>query len=292
MRAGGPSTGALNERHSDLLHMRMSQRTRNVGSLIRPHTEVFAMRPLVIAVLLLLTSPLALSRTINSCDAESAFDLTLHPNRLELTREDDRPRRVELVDGRLWLDNREQQLSAGDRARLLRFEAEVRALAPRVRTVALEGVAIAVDAIGMVIAHLGGDSARLDQLQRELLQHGREWEQRIRSAQSTRDWGTDEDAAFAGKLIAQMAPAIAAEMAAGAVRAALSGDEAKLAAIEKRAAGLEQEIERRVEARADKLELAARALCPSIRELDRIDNALAIRTTGNKPLNLIEIGKD
>ncbi len=250
------------------------------------------MRPLIIAALLLVASPLALARSFNSCDIESEFDLTLHPNRLELTREDDLPRRVELVDGRLWLDNREQRLTAADKARILRFEAEVRALAPRVRTVALEGVAIAVDAIGMVITHLGGDSTRLDELRQELSQHGREWEQRIRAAQSTRDWGTDADAAFAGKLVAQMVPAIAGEMASSAVRAALSGDEAKLQAIEARAEGLEKEIEKRIEARADRLEIAAKALCPSLHELDRIDNDLTVRTSDNRRLELLEIERD
>ncbi len=216
------------------------------------------LRTLFFATVLLAATPFAYGRTLNSCDAESEFDLTLHPNRLELTRDDGSPRRVEFVDGRLWLDNREQRLSAEDRARILRFEAEVRALAPRIRTVALEGVAIAAEAIGLVITHLGGDSAKLDALQQELKQHSRQWERRIRSTQTTRDWAEDEDAAFAGKLIAQMVPAIAGEMAASAVRAALSGDEAKLEAIESRAQGLEKEIEARVEARADRLEIAAK----------------------------------
>lgn len=250
------------------------------------------LRTILIATTFLAATPLAYGRSFNSCDVESAFDLTLHPNRLELTREDASPKRVEFVDGRLWLDNREQRLSAEDRARVLRFEAEVRALAPRVRTVALEGVAIAVDAIGLVITHLGGDSAKLDALRLELTQHARDWERRIRSAHSTRDWGKEGDAAFAAKLVAQMAPAIAGEMAASAVRAALSGDEVKLKAIEARAEGLEKEIERRIEARADRLEVAAKALCPSIRELDRIDNALAIRTAGNRRLNLVEIDRE
>jgi len=250
------------------------------------------LRTLFIAAALLAATPFAYGRTLNSCNAESEFDLTLHPNRLELTREDGSPRRVEFVDGRLWLDNREQRLSAEDRARILRFEAEVRALAPRIRTVALEGVAIASEAIGLVITHLGGDSAKLDALQLELKQHARQWERRIRSAQTTRDWAEDEDAAFAGKLIAQMVPSIAGEMAASAVRAALSGDEAKLHAIESRAKGLEKEIEARVEARADRLGIAAKALCPSIHELDRIDNALAVRLPDQRRLNLIEIDSD
>jgi len=251
-------------------------------------------RTLLLATVLLAAAPLAYGRTLHSCDAESDFDITLHPNRLELTREHGNkyPNRVELVDGRLWLDNREHKLTPEDRARVLRFEAEVRALAPRVREVALEGIAIAVEAIGLVIEHLGGDGARLDELRGELAHHGRQWEQRIRTAQTTRDWGTGDDAKFAGKLVAQMVPAIAGEMATSAVRAALSGDEAKLEAIEARAENLEKEIEKRIEARADRLEVVARTLCPRIRELDRIDNALALRLPNQRRLNLIEIDND
>ncbi len=252
------------------------------------------LRSLLIAAALLAATPLAYGRSFDNCDASSDFDLTLHPNRLELTREDgeDYPRRVELVDGRLWLDNREQRLTPEDRARLLRFEAEVRALAPQVRDIAIQGVGIAVDAIGIVIAELGGNSAKMHELRRELDRLARHWTQRIGTTQTTRNWGADEHEKAIGKIVAQMVPAIAGELASSAVRAALAGDDAKLAQIEARASRLEHEIESRIEQRADRLELAAKSLCPRIEELDRIDNALALRLPGERRLNLIEVDRD
>lgn len=251
-------------------------------------------RTLLVAAVLLAATPLAYGRGIDNCDAESDFDLTLHPNRLELTREDgdDSPRRVELVDGRLWLDNREQRLTPEDRARLLRFEAEVRALAPQVRDIAIQAVGIAVDAIGIVIAELGGNSSKMDELRRDLDRLERQWTQRMKTTQSTRNWVSDEHEKAIGKIVAQMVPAIAGELASSAVRAALSGDEKQLAAIEARAQRLEHEIEARIERRADRLEVAAKALCPRIEELDRIDNALALRLPNQRRLNLIEVDRD
>jgi len=252
------------------------------------------LRTLFLAAALLAATPLAYGRTFDNCDAESDFDLTLHPNRLELTREDgdDYPLRVELVDGRLWLDNREQRLTPQDRARLLRFEAEVRALAPQVRDIAIQGVGIAVDAIGIVIAELGGDGSKMDELRRDLDRLARQWTQRMSTTQTTRNWRTDEHEKAIGKIVAQMVPAIAGELASSAVRAALSGDEKKLAEIEARAKRMEHEIEARIERRADRLEVAAKALCPRIEELDRIDNALALRLPDRRRLNLIEMDND
>ncbi len=247
------------------------------------------LRTTLLAAALLAAAPLINARSINTCDANSSFDLTLHPHRIELTREDNAPQRVELVDGRLWLDNREQELSAEDRARVRRFESELRALVPEVRRLAIEGVAIAVDALGTVIEELGGDSERMQQLRRDLVRHGREWRERIEKAQTTREWGRRGDAEFAGKLVAQMAPMLAAELASSAVRAALSGDSDRVAAIQSRADRLGDEIESRIKSRADRLEHSAKALCPRVRELDRIDNALAIRTADNRRVELIEL---
>ncbi len=249
---------------------------------------------LLLTALIIGLPAIGAARTLDSCDAESEFDLTLHPNRLELTRDDGKtyPRRVELVDGRLWLDNREQRLAPEDHARLLRFEAEVRALIPQVRAVALQAVGIAVDALRIVIAELGGDNTRLEEIQRGLEEQGRVWEQRIRTAQSTRDWDFEEHGEMVGKLVAQMVPAIAGELASTAVRAALAGDTATLKSIEARTERLEQEIKARIEARADRLEVAAKALCPSVEALDRIDNALTFRLADNRRLELIEVDRD
>ena len=253
-------------------------------------------RPLFALAALLMVTPLYADTRVspfNACDAESEFDVTLHPNRLELTREDDgAPRRVELVDGRLWLDNLEQRLTDQDRARLRRFEAEVRALVPQIRDIAIQGVGIAADAISIVIAELGGDSARMDEVQRDLDRLSKEWAHRFRTTQTTRDWNMDDDGEVIGKMIASVVPAIASEIAAGAVRAALSGDQEKLAAIEARTERLEEELEARIEARGARLEVAAKALCPRILELDRIDNALAFRVDGKRRLDLIEVDRD
>jgi exonuclease VII large subunit len=59
---------------------------------------------------------------------------------------------------------------------------------------------------------------------------------------------------------------------AKAVKAALSGDESQVAALEARADSLDKSIDQQVDARADKLGERAEALCPRMQRLDELQS--------------------
>lgn len=55
---------------------------------------------------------------------------------------------------------------------------------------------------------------------------------------------------------------------------------------------METAIERDVEARAERLEKRAEALCPSVADLDVIESSLDLRLADNQPLDLVRLDRD
>jgi hypothetical protein len=77
-------------------------------------------------------------------------------------------------------------------------------------------------------------------------------------------------------------PEVVGNVTALALKAAFSGDEGAVEAIERKADRLEKEIERDVERRADELGRRADKLCPQLTELDRLESTLG-RAPGRRP---------
>jgi hypothetical protein len=70
---------------------------------------------------------------------------------------------------------------------------------------------------------------------------------------------------------------------------AFSGDERKAEQFERRMERMGDEIERKVEHRAEALEPLVERMCARTRELDRIEQGLAMRIDG-EPLDLLRTG--
>src|SRR5215469_11995349 len=75
-----------------------------------------------------------------TCHATSSYDLTVSPDRLLFDRPQPLPRQVELRDGALRTDGSPVSLRPDDQDRLALFERELRALVPRVKAVASNGI--------------------------------------------------------------------------------------------------------------------------------------------------------
>ena len=101
----------------------------------------------VIAAAALAAAPLYAQDLSATCHATSSYDVTLQSQGVLFDRPVPAPTRVELRDGSLRTDGVAVVLTPSQQDRLSVFERGVRALAPRVRQVARNGVDMAMQAL-------------------------------------------------------------------------------------------------------------------------------------------------
>lgn len=222
------------------------------------------------------------------CDVESRYDVTLDQGRIEFSDADGVPKRITLAGGSLYIDGKEAVLSRADRERVMRYAQEVQALAPEVQAVALEAVDIAFIALSEVARALSDDS---DKTLAKLADARREVDRSLRASPVA---AINEDVIgdMVGTAIAELVPALVGDIVQGALAAAFSGDTRRAEAMEARASRIEREIERRIEPRAEALEVRAQALCDRIAALDGLEADMDYRLPGGDRLDLLRSGRD
>lgn len=244
------------------------------------------MKLLPLAAALLAFAGSAQARGTDVCDFESEFDLRIQPQSLLFHRDAGSPETIEMTGGRLIVDGREVGLSSDDRQRIERYEAEVRALVPEVKAIAMDAIGIASEAVIQVANTFAGENSkkaleRVDDLTDQLAD-------RIAASHDTADWDNDEFEDAIETLVTELVPMMAGDIAAVAITAALTGDEAAARRLEERAERMEKAIEEKVERRAEELEARAEALCPRVEALDELEAGLSVRLADNRPLDLLE----
>ncbi|HVC18417.1 MAG TPA: DUF2884 family protein, partial [Rhodanobacter sp.] len=159
-----------------------------------------------------------------TCHASSSYDVTLHADRVIFDRAAPAPLRVELRQGVLHTDGAAVRLNAEDKDRLALFERELRALAPRVRTVAQNGVDLAVQALRAEAGGMGLSAETRTELDRRLAADALELKQRIAASNSSHDWQGDAANRYANQIAADLLPLLAGDLGRQANDAAMSGD--------------------------------------------------------------------
>jgi hypothetical protein len=229
--------------------------------------------------------------TSDRCGVSSAYSMNLGADALVFTRKAPAAQRVEIRRGELRLDGRRLDISSADSRRLLAFEREARALLPEAKALALEAIELAFRAVEQVGVSLSGsDAASRERIAEKLATTRMLLNRRIEAGFDGREpLGAAEIDSLIGDSIAALLPAVAGEIAALAVRAALSGDEAVAADFEARAAQLETQLEREIEGRAEALAVRGQALCDRAAELDAIESALSPALLDGQAFDLIEL---
>jgi len=219
-----------------------------------------------------------------SCDLHSDYRLSFGPESLRFER-DNAKTRIELTNGALVVDGRVVTLTPADRVKLQKFEQDVRAMMPEVRAIALEALEIAYTALAHVLrAFDDGGSA-----ERSIARLEAEHKAAIAKIErGTSFFDEREFEKLVESTVATVVPEVVGNVTAAALKAAFSGDEGAVEAIERKAERLEREIERDVEGRADELERRADKLCPQLTELDRLEGTLDVRLADGRPLNLLD----
>lgn len=224
---------------------------------------------------------------VDTCRASSSYDLTVLRDRLAFDRAAPAPRRIELRNGRVDVDGAPLRANAEQIDRLALFEHDLRALVPKAKAVARDGVDLAVQALRAEAAglHLGADTRqRLDAV---LAARAAELRQRIDASDSTRDWQGEAFERWSENVAAELVPLVAADLGTQALSAAAAGDLDAAAALRDRAAGVAGDLRPRLERRMQALRPRIQALCPSVRHLYELQRG--VRGANGRPLDLIEI---
>ncbi len=222
----------------------------------------------------------------STCHASSSYDLTIVPEAVLFDRAGPAPRRVKLHAGRLEVDGAAVRLNTEDRDRLTLFEEQLRALAPKARGVANDGVDLAISAVRAETANLGLSTDTLAQLDGKLAEQAAGLKRRIAMSTSTHDWGDAFDR-YSDVVAADIAPLLASDLARQAMAAVVNGDLDAAATLQSRAADLTGDLQPRLERRMQALRPQIQALCPSIKRLYQLQRD--IRGPNARPLDLLDI---
>ncbi|WP_266170589.1 DUF2884 family protein [Dyella subtropica] len=224
-----------------------------------------------------------------TCQASSSYDLTLKAASVMFDRPQPAPFHVELQDGNLRTDGAPVHLNAEDQDRLALFERELRALAPRAKAVAQNGVDILAQAVREEAAGMGLGADTQAELNQRLASRVAELKQRIATSNSTHDWQGDMADQYASQIASDLLPLLAGDLGQQAVQAALSGDLQAAASLRDRASDLATQLRPRLERRMQALRPQIQALCPSIRHLAELQQG--VRGGKGQPLNLLQIAQ-
>jgi hypothetical protein len=250
------------------------------------------MRVLRQFVVLLLLSPVLAVHTQDlaaTCHASSSYDVTLKADSLLFDRSTPAPFHVEIQRGTLRTDGAPVRLGPEDQDRLALFERELRALAPRVRVVAHNGVDMAVQAMRAEMSGIGMSDATRAEFESRLKTHATELKQRIATSQSTRDWQGDAADQYENQIASDLVPLLAADIGQQAINAAMSGDLQAASDLRDRAAGLASQLQPHLQRRMQALRPQILALCPSIQRLAELQQG--VRGGNGQPLNLLQVSQ-
>lgn len=246
-------------------------------------------RSVAVLVCLIAALPLQAQELAATCHASSSYDVTLKPDSVLFDRPSPAPVHVELRHGSLRTDGTAVRLNAEDQDRLTLFEQALRALVPRVRTVAQHGVDMAAQALREETAGMGLDAATRTELDQRLTGRVSALKQRIASSNSTHDWQGAAAEQYARQLAADLLPLVASDLGQQALNAAMSGDLQAAASLRDRATGLATQLQPRLRQRMQALRPQIEALCPSIKRLAELQQG--VRGSNGQPLNLLVIGQ-
>lgn len=223
------------------------------------------------------------------CRASSSYDLTVMPHGLLFDRPQPAPYKVELQDGVLVTDGVNVRLSAEQQDRVALLERELRALVPRAKVVAQNGVDLLAQSMREESAGLALSADAQAELNRRLAARVAELKQHIAASTSTHDWQGDMANQYAQQIAGDVGPLLAGDLGQQAISAAVSGDLQAAASLRDRATDLGTQLQPRLARRMQALRPQIQALCPAIQRLDELQQG--VRDADGRPLSLLHIGQ-
>ncbi|MFA6230853.1 MAG: DUF2884 family protein [Rhodanobacter sp.] len=227
-----------------------------------------------------------------SCSVETDYDIDVQHNAILFSRTDGSPHTVRMHDGTLQVDGRALAVSQADAARLRQYEAQVRALLPEAAGIAREGVGIGFDALTTVAATFAEQPDERSEVIRKLTAQRQRVLAQIDQGIGRGQWRQHGMDQLLDEGMGDAVSTLVSTVAARAVKAALSGDQTQVAALEARADSLDKSIDRAIEAPARRLGERADALCPRLLALDQLQRQFSLRLPDGSALSLMTVGQD
>ncbi|AKE52134.1 DUF2884 family protein [Kangiella geojedonensis] len=233
-----------------------------------------------VAVALSLSLGTAVAHSDNmTCDADFAYNIEIQDKGLSFSSKDQEKVLI-TASSELFLDGQKQLLSPEQLELLEEYNQKVRDLLPLASGVAEEASSIAIEAVGSVAAALLQDSperaeefvARVETISAELKQH-------ISSSHLRPEALVDyvESSDFEAEFESLIETAVTEFMENNVgemIAAAMSGNEEKVKAFEKRMESFGKDLEDKMERRAEQLELQAEKLCDLVQNIDKTETQL------------------
>ncbi|TCV92044.1 DUF2884 family protein [Luteibacter rhizovicinus] len=224
----------------------------------------------------------------NICHAASSYDVTVNDSNVVFDRPQPAPRQVVMHDGTLSTDGRTVALRPDEEDRVALFERNLRALVPKVKAIASDGIDLAARAVRDEAATAAPDAVRSGELDRVLAQRVTEIKRRIAASRSTRDWQEEAMREYANEIVSDVAPILTNDVGTQAMNLAMNGDLEGAAALRDRVSALTSGGQDRIVGQLEaRLRPRVQALCPSIRQLAELQTGL--HNASGQPLNLVDI---
>jgi hypothetical protein len=273
-------------------------RSRN-SAYRRRYGEAIGMRSTLLALTLAAGMALAGSAQAHDiqihdgqCGYSTDYDVRVTQDGIDFSRDAGHPDKIFMHDGHLRIDGRDVTVSPADANRLRDYEGQVRLLLPEVADIAREGVNIGFAAMRAVLLTFAENDDERHAMVGRLDANHRLALARIDDGLGKGVWKQhDMDDVIEGS-IQESVSDLVGKVTGAAVKAALSGDQSKVAALEARAESLDHSIDKEVNARADLLDKRADALCPRLGALDSLQQQFQFRLQDGSPLRLLIRDKD
>ncbi|WP_426700074.1 DUF2884 family protein [Rhodanobacter sp. Col0626] len=214
------------------------------------------------------------------CGFSTPYNVQVDNDGVLLYRRDGLPMEIFFHDGKLSIDHKMQSVDAADEMRLRKMEEETRALIPQVAGIARDSVDITFDALTAVTRAMTASERKAGKVERHR-------EHMLNDIDDSLGKGRWDQHGFGEKFetdIAQAAEEAAHSISRSALWAVFTGRAGRL---DKRADGVDQEVDRLVEARSAELQHRALALCTRVTTLRQLQDALEYRYE-NAPLVMLQ----
>lgn len=209
-----------------------------------------------------------------SCHTSSDYDVTLTAATVQFERKSGPSQIIEMQHGELSLNRKPLALSSEDRKRVATYETRVRELVPKVKVLGQRSVDLMVAAIREEAVKASPRSAASPELNARVDARAQDLKRRIAASRSSKEWRPEALAGFMSGMLGDVAPLIAGDLSQKAIDLTMKGDFGGVMALTDEALQVRASLEKRIRARLDTLQPEIDRLCPSLRELDRLESRI------------------